>query len=230
MNQVESGPESDTRPGTETDLAQPVVVAAADQQTDSREDVADNTSFFPVSENKLFTLYLLSFGLYGIYWFYRNWKLQQPVMDKKIYPLWRAIFSIFFTHALFRRINRRAARLEGNHRFKANTLATFYVVAILASHMIDRVDVNLQMPANIVNAGIIAVSLVLFILSVFPLVKVQATVNRINHDLPGYLNCKYSLFNYLLIAAGAFLWFMIALGLLLEIMGIAMPAQAIRAR
>lgn len=218
MNQLE--PES--RPDIENDLAQ-AVAQAPNQQKDTMDDTTSGTTFFAVSENKLFTLYIMSFGLYGIYWFYRNWKLQQPVMDKKIYPLWRAIFSIFFTHALFRRINRRASRVEGNHRFSANTLATFYVVAILASHMVDRIYINTQIPANIVNAGIITLSLVLFILSVFPLVKVQASVNRINHDLLGYLNYRYSLFNYLLISAGALIWLMIALGLLFEIMGIAMP-------
>ncbi len=44
----------------------------------------NSTAFFPVSEGKLITLYILSFGLYGVYWFYKNWKLQQKSMDKKI--------------------------------------------------------------------------------------------------------------------------------------------------
>lgn len=221
MNQPE--PASDTGPDNDTEIAQ-AVAQAPDQEEPAKDSSVSGVTFFPVSENKLFTLYILSFGFYGMYWFYRNWKLQQPLMDKNIYPLWRAIFSIFFTHALFRRINRRALRLEGNHGFNANTLATFYVVAIVASHMVDHIDVVTQIPANIVNAGIIMLSLVMFLLSVFPLLTAQATVNRINHDLPGYLNYKYSLFNYLLISSGAFIWFMIALGLLAEIMGLAMPA------
>ena len=70
------------------------------------------------------------------------------------------------------------------------------------------------------NNSMIITSLVLFILSVFPLLKVQATINRINNDMLGYLNYKYSLANYVLIIPGSFMWFLIALGLLFNFMGI----------
>jgi len=84
----------------ETDLDQ--------SEIQTRPPDENETPFFPVSEGKLITLYILSFGLYGIYWFQQNWKRQQPMMDKKIYPVWRAVFSIFFTHSLFKRIDQQA--------------------------------------------------------------------------------------------------------------------------
>ncbi|MCG6936940.1 MAG: hypothetical protein LJE83_02050 [Gammaproteobacteria bacterium] len=204
--------------GSKADLPQ-----AAEAAPDSGQDAAGETAFFPVSEDKLFTLYITSFGLYGIYWFYNNWKLQQPMMDKKIYPAWRAIFAIFFTHALFRRIDSQAFRLEHRHRFNANAQATFYVITIVASHIIERIEFKMQLPEHLVNSGLISLSLILFILSVFPLLKAQATANRINNDLFGYLNHKYSLLNYLLISAGAFTWLLLALGLLFEFMGMTIP-------
>lgn len=189
-------------------------------------DTAD-TAFFPVSEGKLMTLYILSFGIYGIYWFYKNWKLQQRFMDKKIYPFWRAIFSIFFTHSLFNRINQQASHLDEKHRFNANLLATVFVAAIILSNILDR----LSGPNGLVNSAmetmtssvVIISSLALFFLSTYPLVKVQATVNRINNDLLGYLNHKYSLWNYILIVLGSALWLLIALGLLFESMGLSIP-------
>jgi len=63
-------------------------------QPETQKQPADEneTPFFTVSEGKFITLYILSFGLYGIYRFYQHWKRQQPLMDKKIYPLLRAIF------------------------------------------------------------------------------------------------------------------------------------------
>ena len=94
--------------------------------------------FFPVSEGKLITLYIASFGLYSIYWFYKNWQLQQATMEKKISPVWRSIFSIFFTHALFKRIDQQAVNLDKKHRFSANTLATLFVVAIIVSNILDQ--------------------------------------------------------------------------------------------
>lgn len=197
------------------------------QSSESLESANANSDirFFPVSEGKLITLYIASFGMYSIYWFYKNWQLQQTSMGKKISPVWRSIFSIFFTHALFRRIDQQAARLDKKHRFSANTLATLFVAAIIASNVLDQLTqltqiTQLTVSANMFGAvslnSIIITSLILFFLSIYPLVKVQATVNRINNDMLGYLNHKYSFWNYLLIAIGVISWLLAALGILNE--------------
>lgn len=191
------------------------------QMADSNFDAEAPIEYFPVSEGKLITLYLLSFGLYGIYWFYKNWKLQQPKMDKKIFPILRAIFSIFFTHALFNRINASAINLEQKHQFKANILATFFVAAVLVGNLLDPITMNTGLMDILSNNTVLITSLLLFIISVYPMTVVQATVNRINNDMLGYLNHKYSLWNYLLIVLGAFSWFMLIVGLLANSIGLA---------
>lgn len=173
--------------------------------------------FFPVSEGKLITLYIVSFGMYSIYWFYKNWKIQQATMDKKISPVWRSIFSIFFTHALFRRIDQQSVHLDKKHRFNANTLATLFVAAIIVSNVLDQLTqltVSADMFGTVSLNSIIVTSLILFFLSIYPLARVQATVNRINNDMLGYLNHKYSFWNYALIATGIILWLLFALGML----------------
>ena len=200
---------------TETDLNQAKI------QTEPAGE--NETPFFPVSEGKLITLYILSFGLYGIYWFQQNWKRQQPMMDKKIYPVWRAIFTIFFTHSLFKRIDQQAVHLPQQHKFNANALATFFVAAIVVSNVIDRLSINTDMAQNITNTILIITSLVLFLFSAYPLAKVQATVNRINNDMLGYLNHKYSVWNYVLIILGTVSWLMLAMGLLAESIGLVVP-------
>ncbi len=200
---------------TETDLDQ------AKNQTKPADE--NETPFFPVSEGKLITLYILSFGLYGIYWFQQNWKRQQPMMDKKIYPVWRAIFSIFFTHSLFKRIDQQAVHLPQQHKFNANALATFFVAAIVVSNVIDRLSINTDMAQSITNTILIITSVVLFLFSAYPLAKVQATINRINNDMLGYLNHKYSVWNYVLIILGTVSWLMLAMGLLAESMGLVVP-------
>ena len=190
------------------------------EYTENHQDpVSKEPPFFPVSEDKLMTLYILSFGLYGVYWFYKNWKCQEHLMDKKIYPLWRAIFSIFFTHSLFKRIDQQASHLEQRHHFKANALATFFVFTIVASNVIDRVTMNIAMLDNVSNSFIIITSLALLLLSTYPLLRVQSTVNRINNDMLGYLNHRYSLANYVMMVIGTVIWLLIAVGLLLESAG-----------
>jgi hypothetical protein len=207
--------------GAETILtlkAEPALTLSGD--TDNQGDhVSGEPLFFTVSEDKLMTLYILSFGLYGVYWFYKNWKCQQQVMDKKIYPVWRAIFSIFFAYSLFKRIDQKASHLDQRYRFKAGVLATFYVFSVVASQVIDRIAMNTGVLDSISNSLIVITSLALFLLSTYPLLKVQSTVNRINNDILGYLNYKYSLANYVLMAIGTVLWLLIALALLLDSAG-----------
>ena len=194
---------------------------SSDIQTKPADE--NETPFFPVSEGKLITLYLLSFGLYGIYWFQQNWKRQQPMMDKKIYPVWRGIFSIFFTHSLFKRIDQQAVHLPQQHKFNANILASFFVVAIIVSNVVDHLPIKTDIAQSITNTTLIITSVVLFLFSAYPLAKVQATINRINNDMLGYLNHRYSVWNYVLIILGTVSWLMLALGLLAESMGLAIP-------
>jgi hypothetical protein len=194
------------------------------QADDSKSNKENTVEFFPVSEGKLITLYILSFGLYGVYWFYKNWKLQQPKMDKKISPVLRAIFSIFFTHSLFNRINNSATHLQKKHQFNANILATFFVGAVIVGNFLDPVSMSVNMLQELPGNAIIIISLVIFLLSAYPLAVAQATVNRINNDMLGYLNHKYSVWNYLLIALGIIFWLMLALGLLAESMEL-VPAK-----
>lgn len=186
-----------------------------------RQGLAENeTPFFPVSEGKFITLYILSFGLYGVYWFYQHWKRQKTMMDKKIYPLWRAIFSIFFTHSLFKRINQQAVHLPQQHKFNPNMLATFFVATIILSHLIEPLSMGSDTLKNMTSQTFITTSLVLFLISTYPLVKAQATINRINNDMLGLLNHKYSIWNYIIIVIGAMFWLILAMGILVESIGL----------
>lgn len=189
-------------------------------QPENQEPAENQTSFFPVSEGKFITLYILSFGLYGVYWFYQHWKRQKPMMDKKIYPFWRAIFSIFFTHSLFKRINQQAAHLPQQHKFNTNMLASFFVATIVLSLVVDPLSMSTDMLKNITNQTFVIAALVLFLLSTYPLVKAQATINRINNDILGLLNHKYSVWNYVGIVAGIIFWFATAMVVLVQALGL----------
>jgi len=211
------------------DLKPDLTLAEKENPTPAKiieNDGDDTPEFFPVSEGKLITLYILSFGLYGFYWFYKNWQMQQPKMDKKIWPVMRATFSIFFTHSLFRRIDERAKELKLDQKdtFNANTLATLFVGAVIVSNLLDRSSMNSGMMMGMTSSKVIITSVILFLLSTYPLVKVQATVNRINNDMLGYLNHKYNVWNYLLIALGVVFWLMMVMGLFAQSVGM-VPAQ-----
>lgn len=223
MNHSDTGVTSGPDRSEDQAVIQSGHIEQFDQLSEDDAETGDGLEYFAVSEGKLITLYIMSFGLYGVYWFYKNWRLQQPKMDKKIFPVMRAIFSIFFTHSLFNRIHRSAEHLEQKHKFNANLLATFFVCAVIIGNLLDRVTVNTDLAGNLPNSAVIVISLIIFLLSAYPLAVVQATVNRINNDMLGYLNHKYSIWNYLLIACGAVFWVMLALGLLADSLGLVPP-------
>ncbi len=82
-------------------------------------------------------LSFLSFGLYTVYWFYKNWCFFKDLYDWDIYPIWRAIFDIFFVHALLEQINDRAIE-KGHPGISSNLWATGYVVISLLARILDR--------------------------------------------------------------------------------------------
>jgi len=84
-------------------------------------------------------LSLVSFSLFDAYWMYRNWQVLKERDRLDIWPLWRAVFGVFFCYRLFHRIHadpygRRAATPE----FSPGRLATTWVVLVFAANAIVR--------------------------------------------------------------------------------------------
>lgn len=85
--------------------------------------------FYVVSMPKLVVLFVCTLGLYQLFWFYMHWRHWKAGRNETIWPVARAIFALFYTHALARRIRATlAARGLPAHRATA-ALATLYVVA-----------------------------------------------------------------------------------------------------
>lgn len=45
---------------------------------------AKRAHFFVTSLGKMSVLFLVTLGLYGVYWMYKHWKAQQPQMERRI--------------------------------------------------------------------------------------------------------------------------------------------------
>ena len=89
-----------------------------------------------VSTTKLVALSLVTFGLYEILWFYRNWKLMRDRQGEAVSPFWRAVFSPLTAYSLFERIK----GIEGPGReagWRASGLAVAYLLTISAWRLPD---------------------------------------------------------------------------------------------
>ncbi|MGB0723118.1 MAG: hypothetical protein ACPGU7_12065 [Gammaproteobacteria bacterium] len=146
--------------------------------------------FFGVSLRKLTVMYVVTMGLYGLFWFYFHWRRLKEQRGLNVWPAPRAIFSVFFTHALFRHIEREAQARFGSAPWDPSKQAWIYVVLVIVSGVLN----NLTPQDNwIVTISLI--SMVLLSLSVMPLLKAQWIANRLNGDPEGASNAVYNGWN-----------------------------------
>ncbi len=92
--------------------------------------------FFPTSLRKLVILFIATFGMYTFYWFYKHWQLQKNT-GKKVIPILRTIFYIFFTHSLFRSVEYEAASKGISKSWGANRLATGFVILTILYNFLN---------------------------------------------------------------------------------------------
>jgi len=180
--------------------------------TSGREEQAHR--FFIVSRAKLAVLYLSTLGLYALYWFYINWRNFRDATGEKIMPLPRAIFYIFFTHSLFRKVDANLKTRNIEFPWSPGLYASVFVILAIAGNILDRLSFReIGSPfTDVASIALLPVSLLL-------LLKAQQAINLSLDDPEGDFNSRFTVLNYLWIALGVIFWALIALGLL-EMFGV----------
>ena len=174
-------------------LYQPPKAELLDEQSPSRN------AFFVTSENKLYLLNFATFGLYSLYWFYKQWDSQRAAMlPKKIWPAARSVFQIFFTHSLCRLINEHKQRL-GQMAWDYSSTAWLYVGLTIASNGLARMEAQNEILDLLLLIGCVMVP-------AFPLAHIQQQANQASGDDDGQSNASISGLNLLCMAPGALLW------------------------
>jgi len=72
------------------------------------DPVVTTGAYFTVGALKLSLMALTTFGLYELYWFYRNWKIIRQRDQSPISPFWRAFFAPLWTFSLGMRFKAHA--------------------------------------------------------------------------------------------------------------------------
>ena len=162
-----------------------------------------------VSKTKLSVLYLATLGLYAVYWFYANWKKYRDATGQKLWPIPRAIFYIFFTHSLFKKVNWSLSSKNIDFDWAPNVLATIFVILSIAMNLIDRLAYR---EVGSPTTDFISIALLPAILII--LLKAQHAINLSQDDEFGETNRRFTVYNYLWIILGIALWLLVILGLL----------------
>jgi len=152
--------------------------------------------YIPVS--RLVVMSLATFGMYEIYWIYRNWSFLNRRDNLGIHPFWRAVFAYFFINSLLRTIkNDRVASHIIRCGYSSAGLAAGWILFTLIGTASSR------SPDPSVSLLGIFISAPAFLF----LVPVQRYINRVNESLPlrpNYCNWTFGQVALLLITIGLF--------------------------
>ena len=84
--------------------------------------------FFTTSTFKLSLMSICTFGIYELYWFYKNWVLIKERTGQSIEPFWRAFFSPLWAYSCFKHIRKLANENNIPESLTIGHLAFFYFI------------------------------------------------------------------------------------------------------
>jgi len=172
------------------------------------DPVSVENEFYVVSQKKYLVLFFITIGLYPVYWFYKNWSLYREKTGNKMWPVMRGIFSIFFTHSLFRLVDSRLKEKKFEYEWNPQFVATVYVLFAILGNILDRLSYKeIGSPVtDLLSLGVLPVV-------GWTLYKAQNAVNIVCEDPLGVSNNQFTWANIIWIVFGTILWGMILLGL-----------------
>lgn len=160
---------------------------------------------YSMSPTKLVLMATCTFGLYHVYWFYRNWRLLRREGGENIWPLPRAFFAGLTAYFLFEEVEEFGRRTRVPIHWSAGFLGLAFFLINAAWRLPD------------------PYWLIAF-LAPAPLVPVQRSINEINAraEEPKLVDAAYSGWNYAAIFLGGLFLLLV---LMLMALGMYLPAE-----
>lgn len=170
-----------------------------------------STFHFPVSMKKLWVMTLITFGVYGVVWNYYHWRhiKYRDETEADIWPVPRAIFSIFFIKSLFNWFDQSCKRVDLDYKWNSTLIAALYIISSIVSNLIDSVAVNLGGEALLLTSVLCVITIT------YSMAEGQKVANLANNDPSGSKNSRFTIANILWMIVGGLFWLMVAVGYLL---------------
>lgn len=164
--------------------------------------------FYIVSKPKFLVLFFATLGAYQLYWFYMHWARYRRYHRTQLWPVARAIFSIFFTHSLGGEIAQSLERSGIRLRWSPGILAAGYILFQILGTICDRLSANdIGSPATdmVGLAALLPISYCLW--------GLQDAANIACNEPHGESNRTFTWANWLWIVLGTLLWGLVLVGL-----------------
>lgn len=132
-------------------------------------DNQEKIEFFSIPIGRLILFSILTFGIYEIYWFYKNWEAIKKYDNQKISPLGRAIFAVFYCYSLFKKVLESSKNRGYDGKYSPGILATAYILILISGNALSKVDSS--------DPAFNIVWLVVALFSFVPLIPIQKAIN-----------------------------------------------------
>ena len=168
----------------------------------NENDQANAKEFFIVSTRKLWIMGLVTMGIYLIFWNYYHWRnYRQSINDQSIWPVPRAIFSLFFIGSLMKLISEAFENKTGE-AWAYTKYVVIYIFVSLISWFTSLIGDDSQV-FIIIDVLFLIFGTILFIYSVVP---AQERANKVCGDHDGLINNKLTAANIIWIILFVLFW------------------------
>ncbi len=174
---------------------------------DEQVEFAADDRFFVVSQRKLLIMILATAGLYMVYWYYKNWVKHREATGDSVWPVPRSIFSVFFTHSLFRNFALHDATGKRGG-WDSDSYATPLVLVMVINYILSWTSRGSSLMQLLAWLTIIPTALILR--------QVQGEVNARCGDPEGSSNDTLTPANIVWCVIGCLLWLFAFVGLLVR--------------
>ena len=165
--------------------------------------------YYVVAPFKFMLLSIMTFGLYFVYWFYKNWQMIKVRDGDDSWPVARAIFYIFFTHSLCTDIDIRARERDPHYSWGPGTIATAFVALSVISNLIDRI-----VPDEYFDGPMLLATLSPVLILPMILLQAQKAINFACRDDRGNTNRRITASNIAWIIVFAIVWIVVIIGVI----------------
>lgn len=143
---------------------------------------------------KLWVFCVLSFGIFLLPWSYMHWRRIKQSDNSDIWPVPRAIFSVFFIHSLFTRFELSKVDVGSKYNWSLGTNAAFYIIFSVIGNLMDRIYESASMD---IGAGYWVLFLCSWIIPIVTISNAQRVANIAVNDPQGETNSRWTVANFL---------------------------------
>ena len=166
---------------------------------DEPPSAGSQSLFYSMGIAKYLVLSILTFGIFNVYWFYKNFSYIKSLHKDDTWPVARAIFSVIFCYSLFLSVRIEIENNKIDSKYSAGTNAVIYILASVIGNLAPGIY------------GFVA------FLAFIPIVITNNEITKLNmHINPNYQpNTKFYWHTWLLIVFGVLIIALMLLGLFL---------------